>query len=64
MIDVLKNIALVSTDPTIPAPTIVDIIPKTKKYFSGAVEIGEDLMIIEIADSVLIKKFNTKKNAP
>ncbi len=58
---VYNHIALTSTDPTIPAPTIEDVIPRTKKYFNGSIVVGEDLMVIEITDKVLIQRFNPIK---
>jgi ribonuclease Z len=58
---VYNHITLTSTDPTIPAPTIEDVIPRTRKYFKGPIEVGEDLMIIEITDKVLVQRFNAIK---
>ncbi len=58
---VYNHITLTSTDPTIPPPTIEDVIPRTKKYFNGSIVVGEDLMVIEITDKVLIQRFNPIK---
>jgi ribonuclease Z len=53
---VYSHIALVSTDPNLPPPTKDDIIPRTRKNFAGRLEVGEDLMTIEIGNTVEIKK--------
>lgn len=58
---VYYHIALTSTDPTIAAPTIEDIIPRTRKHFSGQIVVGEDLMTILIAETVIIERFVSKK---
>jgi len=59
---IYSHIALVLTDPTIAPPTIDDVLPRTKLNYSGTVEIGEDLMTIEIADKITVKRFlNDKK---
>lgn len=58
---VYNHIALTSTDPTIPAPTIEDIIPRTRKYYKGPIEVGDDLMTIEIGDKVLVQRFGGNK---
>ena len=54
---VYNHITMTSTDPNIPAPTIKDIIPRTRGYFKGPIEVGEDLMTIEISDKVVVKRF-------
>jgi ribonuclease Z len=59
---IYSHIALVLTDPTIPPPTIDDLLPRTKLNYSGTVEIGEDLMTIEIGDKITVTRFlNDKK---
>jgi ribonuclease Z len=58
---VYYHITMTSTDPNIPAPTIQDIIPRTRVYFKGPLEVGEDLMTIEISDKVVVKRFEDDK---
>jgi ribonuclease Z len=38
--------------------TAYDIIPPTRKTYSGPLEIGEDLMIIDIGDEVVVRRVN------
>ncbi|HAF13555.1 MAG TPA: MBL fold metallo-hydrolase, partial [Blastocatellia bacterium] len=45
---VYTHIALLSTDPAISAPTVEDLVSLTRKTYSGAFEVGEDLMSIEV----------------
>ena len=59
---VYHHIALVSTDAGIPAPTISDIIPKTRLFFKGPIEVGDDLMTIEISDKIVVSRFADDKD--
>ena len=40
----------------IPAATEQDLIPPTRKTYSGPLEVGEDLMVIEIGDKIVVRK--------
>lgn len=40
-----------------PAATAQELIPPTRKTYSGPLELGEDLMIIEIGDKVEVRRF-------
>ena len=53
---VYTHIAMPLIDPSIPPPTIDDIIKETRKYYSGPLEVGEDLMTIEIGDKVEVRR--------
>ena len=53
---VYSHIVLLSANPSIPLPTIKDLITRTQKKYKGALEIGEDLLTIEIGDEVKILK--------
>jgi ribonuclease Z len=33
-----------------------DLIPPTRKHYAGPVEVGEDLMIIEVADKIDVRR--------
>jgi ribonuclease Z len=39
-----------------PIATESDIIPLVRKYYAGAVELGEDLMVIEVGSEILIRR--------
>jgi ribonuclease Z len=53
---VYSHIVLLTADPSIPPPTIKEIISRTQKNYKGALEVGEDLLSIEIGDIVKILK--------
>lgn len=54
---VYSHIATPLINPAIPPPTVEDILLRTKKTYTGRLEIGEDLMTIEIGDTVAVKRF-------
>jgi ribonuclease Z len=40
----------------LPSATEQDLIPPTRKTYSGALELGEDLMVIEVGEKVLVRR--------
>jgi ribonuclease Z len=40
----------------LPSATEQDIVPPTRKAYGGALEVGEDLMVIEIGDKVTVRR--------
>ena len=56
---VYTHVAIPPIDPSM--PTIDDIILQTKKYFTGQLAVGEDLMVIEIGESIEIKQNKNKQ---
>ena len=56
---VYTHVAIPALDPSKPPVTIDDIIARTRKYYNGQLAVGEDLMVIEIGESV---KIIEKKN--
>lgn len=42
-----------------PSATAEDIIPPTRKTYSGPLEVGEDLMTIEVGETVQVRQFTT-----
>jgi ribonuclease Z len=58
---VYTHVAIPPIDPSKPLLTTDEIITRTKKYFSGQVVVGQDLMIIEIGDSIEIKQLKIPK---
>lgn len=51
---VYTHVAIPALDPSKPPVTPDDIISRTKKYYSGQLAVGEDLMVIEIGESIKI----------
>jgi ribonuclease Z len=45
---VYTHIVLLTTDSTISAPTIDELVTETRRTYSGPLVVGEDLMSIEI----------------
>lgn len=50
---VYTHVAIPPLDPSRPLLTTDDIISRTKKYYTGRVVVGEDLMVIDIAEDPL-----------
>jgi ribonuclease Z len=55
---VYSHIAMPAIDPSIPPPTVDDIISRTRKNYTGRLEVGEDLMIIEIGETIKVQRKN------
>lgn len=55
---VYTHIAMPAIDPSIPPPTIDDIISRTRKNYAGRLEVGEDLMTIEIGETINVQRKN------
>lgn len=53
---VYTHIVLLTTDPAISAPPIEDVTSLTRKTYSGPLEIGQDLMTIEVGASVQVRR--------
>jgi ribonuclease Z len=53
---VYSHIVLLTTEPGIAAPTISDLVARTRKTYAGRLEVGEDLMTIEIGDTVEVQR--------
>ena len=45
-----------------PAATEQDIIPPTRKTYGGAVELGKDLMVIEVSEKIEIRRPSARAN--
>jgi ribonuclease Z len=54
---VYTHVGLFTTDPSISAPTIEELIALTRKTYAGPLEVGEDLMIIKVGDTVEVQRF-------
>lgn len=53
---VYSHIGMPLIDAGIPPPKVEDLIPETRKNYAGRLEIGEDLMTIEIGKSIDVKR--------
>lgn len=56
---VYSHIVLLTADPSIPPPTVKELIIRTKKNYQGPLQAGEDLLSIDIGDEVKISKNQT-----
>ena len=54
---VYSHIALLTTESTVAAPTIDDLVQATRRSYNGPLEVGEDLMTITIAQTVSVRRF-------
>jgi ribonuclease Z len=61
---VYNHIVLLTADPSIPPPTINDLIHRTQKIYKGSLQVGEDLLSIEIGDKVKVFKFTAAESKP
>lgn len=52
---VYYHLVLVASN-TIKPPTVEDLITMTRKTYSGPLEVGEDLMVIEVGDTVKVSR--------
>lgn len=52
---VFSHVAIPPLDPSKPALTNEDIIARTRKFFAGQLAVGQDLMVIEIGNEIIIK---------
>jgi ribonuclease Z len=53
---VFTHVAIPPVDPSKPPLTTEDIINRTKKFYAGQLTVGEDLMVIEIGETIAIKE--------
>jgi ribonuclease Z len=61
---VYTHIVLLTATPSIPPPTLNDLAQQTRTTYTGALQIGEDLMSIEIGDQVKVSKYTPPINKP
>jgi ribonuclease Z len=40
----------------LPTATEQDLIPSTRKTYSGPLELGEDLMVVEVGDKIDVRR--------
>jgi len=52
---VYSHIVLLTTDPAVRAPTADEVLTATRKTYTGPLELGEDLMTIDVGDRVNLR---------
>jgi len=57
---VYTHIVMLSTDPAIGAPTVDDLVSRTRETYSGPLEVGEDLMSVEVGDKITVHRFTDR----
>jgi ribonuclease Z len=53
---VYSHVVLLTTDPAFPAPAVTELVPRTRSTYDGPLEVGEDLMAIEIGREVRVRR--------
>lgn len=53
---VFSHVVLITTDPKFPVPTSADVLALTRRRYSGQLEMGEDLMSIEIGPEISVRR--------
>lgn len=61
---VYSHIILLTPDPSIPPPTVDDLIVRTRKTYNGPLQVGEDLLSIEIGGQVKVSKYVSGASKP
>lgn len=52
---VFTHVALLTTDPSVPVPSIADLVTRTRGTYAGPLVVGEDLMTVVIGDEVEVR---------
>ncbi|MGI8813526.1 MAG: MBL fold metallo-hydrolase [Pyrinomonadaceae bacterium] len=55
---VYTHIVLLSTDLAISPPTVEDLVTRTRQTYPGPLEVGEDLMSVEVGEKIAVHRFN------
>lgn len=53
---VFSHIVLLTTEPGIAAPTLPELLAATRRTYAGPLEVGEDLMVITIGDTLEVQR--------
>lgn len=51
---VYSHVILLTTDPAFPAPSVTELVPRTRTTYAGPLEVGEDLMAVEIGREIRV----------
>jgi ribonuclease Z len=54
---VYSHIVLLTSDPSIPPPSINELTLRTRKIYKGTLQVGEDLLSIEIGEQLKVSKY-------
>jgi ribonuclease Z len=60
---VYTHIVLLQTDPAVAAPTIAQVVAATRARYAGRVEVGEDLMRVEVGERVVVHRPHRRPHA-
>ncbi|HEY1111954.1 MAG TPA: MBL fold metallo-hydrolase [Chitinophagaceae bacterium] len=61
---VYSHIILLTVDPALPPPTLNDLLRRTASTYKGPLQIGEDLLTIDIGDQVKVSTFTPSASKP
>jgi ribonuclease Z len=53
---VYTHVVLLTTDPAFPPPDVAELVPRTRTTYDGPLEVGEDLMVIDIGSEVRVRR--------
>jgi ribonuclease Z len=53
---VYTHVVLLTTDPAFPAPDVTELVSRTRTTYDGPLEVGEDLMAIEIGQEIRVHR--------
>ncbi len=53
---VYSHVVLLTTDPAVPAPDVSELVSRTRTTYDGPLEVGEDLMVIEIGPGIRVRR--------
>ncbi|MGE0438847.1 MAG: MBL fold metallo-hydrolase [Gemmatimonadales bacterium] len=53
---VYSHVVLLTTDPAFPAPTANELVPRTRTTYDGPLEVGDDLMTIEVGREIQVRR--------
>lgn len=57
---VYSHIIQLTADPAVPPPSVKDIISRTEKTYNGPLQVGEDLMSLEIGETIKVNTFRAE----
>lgn len=58
---VYTHVVLLTTDRAFPPPDVAELVPRTRTTYDGPLEVGEDLMSIDIGDEVRVHRYAPAK---
>ena len=58
---VYSHLVLFSHDPAISAPTLDELVSATRTTYAGELEVGEDLMTIEVGERIEVRRWTSSK---